>query len=159
LLESRATTKIIYDGRADADALYHHFKVRMFEAKVCDVQYLYCMRHDNYTDRYVKGLSKAMQNAYWITASERRVLNDVKAAGKRLWCPELGGSYSVWRKRPMPAALVQYAVADVWHLHEMAVRWGELERPEVYGVASARMRKAALGPCAPKGPHMARKDF
>jgi exonuclease 3'-5' domain-containing protein 1 len=159
LLESKATTKTIYDGRADADALYHHFGVCLFEGKVCDVQYLYCKRHDASTDRYLKGLAKAMQRAYWMTSSERKALDDVKDAGKRQWCPTLGGRYSVWKERPMPAAMIAYAVADVWHLHEMAVRWGELERPEVYGVTSSRVRKAALGPHTPQGPHMARKDW
>ena len=158
-LENQTTTKIVYDGRADTDALYHQFKVNIFDGKVCDVQYLFCKRHDSYTDRYVKGLAKAMQQAYWISPSERRVLDDAKLAGKKLFAPECGGSYSVWKKRPMPPALILYAVADVWHLHEMAVRWGEREHREVYRVTAARMRKAAMGPQAPKGQHMAIKDF
>lgn len=158
-LENTSTVKIVYDGRADADALYHHFKVNLFDAKVCDVQYLFCKKHDSHRDRFVKGLAKAMQNAYWISSAERRVLDDVKSAGKKLFAPEFGGSFEVWKKRPMPADLLLYAVVDVWHLHEMAVRWGEHDRPEVYSVTAARMRKAAMGSQAPKGRHMAIKDF
>ena len=41
LLESRRVRKIIYDGRADADALFHLFGVRL--SNVYDVQVLQCI--------------------------------------------------------------------------------------------------------------------
>jgi len=157
-LEGTTTEKIIYDGRADADALYHGFGVDLSKGKYCDVQYLYCKKFNSATDPYLKGLGKAMEKAQWLSRDERSRLNDVKSIGTRLFAPEKGGTYEVWRRRPLGPDLLAYAVADVVHLHEMAARWRP-HRSDVNAVASMRMRRACAAAQAAKGKHMACKDF
>lgn len=158
LLENKTTEKIVYDGRADADALFHQFGVDLAKGRYCDVQYLYCQRHCDAGDPFLRGLGAAMSSAYWLSAGERVRLERVKVAGKRLFAPEAGGSYEVWRQRPLSEALLAYAAADVVHLHEMAARW-QPAGSDVNAVAARRMRRACMGPQPANGRHMARKDF
>ena len=54
-----------------------------------------------------------------------------------------GGSYETWRQRPLSAALIEYAAADVAHLHTLRGAWGHLisdERMEAI-VASTPLRR------------------
>ena len=40
---------------------------------------------------------------------------DAKTAGRRLFAPEKGGSYEVFERRPLSAAIIAYCVAEVRH--------------------------------------------
>lgn len=157
-LENTTTEKIIFDGRADADALYHQFNVDLSKGRFCDVQYLYCMACGDVGDRFLKGLGKALGSAYWLSGTEKMEMERVKSAGKRLFAPEVGGTYEVWRRRPISQELLVYAAVDVVHLHEMALRWRHAAS-DVNIVASRRMKRACTSHRAAKGKHQAFRDF
>ena len=72
------TTKVMFDCRSDADALFHKYGLRL--ANVIDVQVLYCRhryRKRGHRDRYVKGLKHAFDAFIsipypWSRSSSRR---------------------------------------------------------------------------------------
>jgi hypothetical protein len=73
---------------------------------------------------------------------------------------QLGGSYENWRTRPLSHALLEYAAADVAHLHKIYAEWGHLISAEgMEQITAARIEKATSGDGRAKGPHMADRDF
>ena len=124
LLESTRVLKIGFDGRADSDALWHLHSTRL--KNLWDVQVAYCTKRDRDSgrrDRYLEGLGVAIQDCPDIPASERLRLDALKQAGTKLFAPERGGSYDVWRDRPMPPVLIEYCALDVRYLHTMRDAW------------------------------------
>jgi exonuclease 3'-5' domain-containing protein 1 len=161
LLESEAVLKVGYDGRADADALHHLHQTKL--TNVYDVQIASCKRQDaiqGRRDRFVHGLGKSI-DAFLRGDRARQVeLAVVKDAGRKLFAPELGGSYDVWAERPLSAALIEYAANDVALLLEMREAWERYSPTDAnVNTSSARIRKAVHGPCPAKGRQMALKDF
>ena len=161
LLESKDILKVGYDGRGDADALHHLHKTGL--AQYYDVQIAACMRQDaeqGRRDPFVHGLGKAM--ASFLRGDYKRAgeLQSIKLEGLALFAPNHGGSYSVWKERPLKPALVKYSAADVALLLEMKEAW-KTYSPEVSNVAMAerRLARAVNGSSAPKGFHMLRRDF
>lgn len=77
-----------------------------------------------------------------------------------LFVPEYGGSYERWRERPLTRALIEYAAADVAHLHTIRAAWGSLlDEGRMRETTSRRIAGAIEGESAAKGPHMADRDF
>lgn len=161
LLESRSVMKIGYDGRADSDALFHLHKTRM--TNMYDLQITSCVRQDaeeRRRDRFVHGLGKAT-DVYLRTTGERAPIGEAaKKKGRALFSPDMGGSYDVWKKRPLDPALMEYAAGDVKILHNMKAAWLKYSSESDNTSASAiRREKAIKGSAAAKGRHMAMKDF
>jgi exonuclease 3'-5' domain-containing protein 1 len=161
LLESPSVLKIGYDGRADSDALFHLHQTRM--ANFYDLQITSCKRQDKlecHRDRFVHGLGKAT-DVYLRTSGEKAPLGAAaKAKGRALFVPEMGGSYDVWKKRPLDPALIEYAAGDVKILHKMKAAWLEYAPESLNTAASTtRIQKAINCSKAAKGRHMAIKDF
>lgn len=125
LFESESITKIFYDVRSDNDALLHQFNVEVKRAY--DVQVLWHTRFQHSDERYLQGLQKVqgqfLQESGTMGAAEKSRLGAVKEAGKRLFAPEAGGDYQVWKSRPLLPALVQYAAADIKFLIDMRRHW------------------------------------
>ena len=161
LLESQDIIKICFDCRADSDALYHLHHTT--PAKLWDVQVAYCSKLDQQShrgrDKYLKGLGKAIQDCPGLTASEQSRLQALKVAGLRLFAPEKGGSYEVWKARPMNPILLAYAAADVRYLHDMRDAWGSFMTRDMYSITIGRVQKAIHGEYAAEGRHMGLKDF
>lgn len=121
LFESEEVLKLGYDGRADYDAL-NALGVRM--RGYFDCQVLYCTRRDQRggrRDPFVKGLGAALVDL--LSPTEAASLTKIKKTGLQLFAPYLGGSYEVWRARPLNPLLITYAVADVAYLHRMRLEW------------------------------------
>lgn len=161
LLESSHVKKVIYDGRGDADALYHQFEVSLlnvYDLQICSVkrqETLECR-----PDKFVHGLGKAM-NRFLEHDFHRSVdIQHVKKAGKELFAPEKGGSYEVWKVRPLHPDLIKYASLDVEILHDMKSAW-ERFSPELDNgiLAAKRIHKCVHARNAASGRHMAKKDF
>jgi exonuclease 3'-5' domain-containing protein 1 len=161
LLESPRVLKIGYDGRGDSDALWHLHNTRL--QNLWDVQVAYCTKRDKDSgrrDRFVKGLGAAMQDCPGIPAPERRRLDALKMAGKDLFAPERGGSYDVWRARPMPPELIEYCALDVRYLHAMRDAWGSyVPHDRMMSVVQTRLAKTTGGSAPAKGRHMSIKDW
>ncbi|KFY91373.1 hypothetical protein V498_05510 [Pseudogymnoascus sp. VKM F-4517 (FW-2822)] len=110
VLESATIPKVFFDVRNDSDALFSHFGVNL----VCiqDIQ-LMQLATRTYSRKYVNGLSKCIEEDITMTASENRQWMEGKGKGKCLFAPELGGSYEVFNKRPLPEEIAIYCTQDV----------------------------------------------
>ena len=162
LLESKSMLKLCYDGRADSDATFHQFGVH--PANLYDIQVAYCTKRDQTSlrgrDRFVKGLKSAIEDCPGLSYETRRNLEKTKTTGVDLFAPENGGSYDVWKNRPLDAALISYAAADVRFLHMMYDAWSSFVPVDtMVKISAARVSKAIQASEAAKGKHMAIKDF
>ena len=162
LLESKTVLKVGYDGRADADALWHLHKTML--TNFYDVQVASCKRQDQTEgrrDRVVHGLGRAMDAFLRGDRARQAAMSVVKDAGRKLFAPELGGSYDVWAERPLSETLIKYAGNDVALLLEMREAWERYSPTDinVNNTSRERIRKAVHGPRPAKGRQMALKDF
>ncbi|OBT41546.1 hypothetical protein VE00_08661 [Pseudogymnoascus sp. WSF 3629] len=110
VLESATIPKVFFDVRNDSDALFSHFGVSL--ACVQDTQ-LMELATRLYSRKYVNGLSKCIEKDLTMTASEKRQWIEGKGKGKRLFAPELGGSYEVFNVRPLADEIALYCTQDV----------------------------------------------
>ena len=163
LLQSQQVLKLIFDGRSDSDALYHLHKCRL--RQVCDIQVLFTLHLDfaSTTGKpmtHLSGLDRALGACASIPARDGEALRSLKRACKKLFVPDCGGSYEVWRQRPLHPALVLYACADVQYLHRMRDEWAPLLPDEkMFEITNIRIEKAVGGEGRAKGPKMAERDF
>ncbi|KAL2181542.1 ribonuclease H-like domain-containing protein [Thermothelomyces heterothallicus CBS 202.75] len=128
LLEDGAVPKVFFDVRNDSDALYSHFGVRL--EGVVDLQLMELATRPAPTavrprNVFVSGLAKCIgvlapaERAAWAAAKDR---------GRRLFAPELGGTYSVFNQRPLSEEVWLYSVQDVrflprlWALYDARLR-------------------------------------
>lgn len=143
LLETTRTQKVVFDGRRDADALYHLYGIELravFDLQVC---YVLWKSNDNLTNAkggtpkgkgkgmmFLPGLGACLDEylSKYGTALELETAKTIKALGKSLFAPEKGGSYQAWEERPMGKQLIAYAASDVRYLLGMRQRWGDLSR-------------------------------
>jgi exonuclease 3'-5' domain-containing protein 1 len=168
LLESTSVTKLVFDGRSDADALFHLHGVRL--ANVCDCQVLCAFHHDHVraggdsraapsADR-LPSLGKALSSCPGLAGGDGAALGVLKKAVQPLFVPEQGGSYEVWRERPLRQSLIEYAAADVAHLHTLRASWGGVVSDATMAAITQRRIERAITAEAPaKGPHMGQRDF
>ena len=162
LLESESILKLVYDGRSDADALYYLHGCGL--RNVCDGQILFTLSLDeskgNRTEN-LPGLGRALSSCPSLAASdEGKALAGLKKAVQALFVPELGGSYEVWKERPMRRAVIEYAAADVVYLHAFREAWSHLCDDETMAaMAAKRIEKAVQAKSHAKGQHLARRDF
>jgi exonuclease 3'-5' domain-containing protein 1 len=159
LFESESVMKIGYDGRADCDQL-NALGVRM--RCFYDIQVLYCTLRDSRSvrgrDPYVKGLGHALDEL--LAPAEAARLKLVKEVGLQLFAPEKGGSYEVWRTRPLHPVLITYGAADVEFLHRMRLEWGHAApEADVLRIGAMRIERAIGGLEPPKGREQAKKDW
>lgn len=113
LLGAPAPRKLMWDCRSDATALLHGHGVRL--GGVDDLQ-LHHTAHrvcSGSVPSFVSGLGKVLDLApaavSGLGESDRRQMASIKAKAKRLFAPEMGGSYAVWDKRPLDNRLKAYA--------------------------------------------------
>ena len=110
LLEDDKVTKLMWDVRSDNNALVFQFDIRI--AGVVDLQLLEVAWRITCgaTPATVGGLGWTLENTdrARLTSAQRSNMVRVKAAARALFAPEYVGSYSVWRRQPLPETLVQY---------------------------------------------------
>ncbi|KAL3931229.1 MAG: hypothetical protein SGPRY_001211 [Prymnesium sp.] len=160
LLESQKVMKLVYDGRADADALLHHFGCKL--SNVYDCQVLF-MRHLHVSDmdtKHLAGLGRAIASCPTAAVGgQADAVTKLKKEAGKLFNPSSGGSYEVWRDRPIHPALLEYAATDVLVLHDLKSEWGHLISDEkVREITEARLQVFINGD-GRKGQHMAERDF
>mmetsp|Transcript_120398 Transcript_120398/g.341111 ORF Transcript_120398/g.341111 Transcript_120398/m.341111 type:complete len:323 (-) Transcript_120398:163-1131(-) len=126
LLEDDQILKIFFDVRSDSDALFHLHRVKA--RAIYDLQILYDVRFSSPVDRKLVGLKRAMQEYFAaskaLSPREVREMEDIKDTGQALFAPSLGGSYEVWKLRPLARELVVYSAVDVKYLCQMKRYWG-----------------------------------
>ncbi|GMH38103.1 hypothetical protein BSKO_05987 [Bryopsis sp. KO-2023] len=158
MLEDRDSLKLLFDPRNDSDALYHQFGVfpqNVFCLQLAEVAH---RRATGKVVNYVMGLDKMIRGAVKMSAEKLAHLAEVKNQGKRLFAPEVGGSYEVWVNRPLCAELVEYAACDVEYLIDaydyfLSVLNGDWVR-RVREASVVRV-EFCLGKAYSKGRHMA----
>ena len=115
LLQSNDYTKIMYDPRADSDALYHLYGVKL--RNVTCVQLMnaaYRIYYQAYAMKYVMGLKKAIEKDLVIIDYKlRREFLKIKDDGLKLFDAKSGGSYAIFNQRPLPKAIQLYCSLDV----------------------------------------------
>ena len=162
LLQSETVLKIIYDCRTDADALYHLCATKL--TNVCDCQVLCAFYRDKQLaiERSLGGgtAQEAAQHTSgqkpsspaWAEHSRcarasrpRRERRSQRSRRPQPLVPEYGGSYESWRQRPLSPALLEYAAADVAHLHTLRASWSHLCTEErMSEVTSERIERTIM---------------
>ncbi|KAK5170253.1 uncharacterized protein LTR77_004839 [Saxophila tyrrhenica] len=110
ILESESIVKVFFDISNDSDALYSHFGVRV--AGIQDVQ-LMELATRGHNKRCVNGLARCIESDAQLGYEERREWREMKNKGRRLFAPELGGSYAVFDRRPLDSEIIKYCAQDV----------------------------------------------
>jgi exonuclease 3'-5' domain-containing protein 1 len=125
LFEDDKITKIFFDLRADNDALHHLHGVKV--KAIYDVQVLHEILFSFSADPKLTGLKTAMSNYFEeskvLSEDAKNDLEVLKNKVRALFAPELGGSYEVWKQRPMTQDIINYAAADVEYLAKMKDFW------------------------------------
>ncbi|KAL2812004.1 ribonuclease H-like domain-containing protein [Aspergillus granulosus] len=130
VLEDENIQKAFFDVRNDSDALYAHFGVHL--AGIHDIQLLELATRSG-SRRFINGLARCIECDANLTWSETREWKDIKNSGRRLFAPELGGSYEVFNARPLSKDIVKYCAQDVrilpklWRIYndKLGMRWKE----------------------------------
>ncbi|KAJ6551233.1 ribonuclease H-like domain-containing protein [Mycena capillaripes] len=167
ILESRSVKKLFFDVRNDSDALFNLFGVTLFN--VYDLQLLeVAVRRSSKpgsNPQFVVGLVSSLET-YVAPGKSVAVMRNwvrVKEAGLRLFAPERGGRYEVFKARPLAPALVKYCAQDVALLHELEAslheRIGPVGRNWEQRVCTESAKRVAVAWCAnyaPNGKNKAR---
>ncbi|KAL4963976.1 uncharacterized protein BDV14DRAFT_201234 [Aspergillus stella-maris] len=111
ILEDHSIQKVFFDVRNDSDALYAHFNIHL--AGIQDIQLHEFVTRPGRGGRFVSGLAKCIDYDAGLSFTERTKGAAIKDKGKRLFAPELGGSYEVFNVRPMHDDIVRYCAQDV----------------------------------------------
>jgi len=157
LLESQTVCKFIYDGRADADALYHRHGVQLQCA--FDLQVQLALRYSSSNDRYVKGLQRCLDDSGVVPLVDKVHVARKKDEGKRLFAKDMGGRQDVWMIRPLPNILIEYAACDVKYLLRIKALWSGTSSNAVFRVTKDRLQGAIRAVAPAKGEHMSVRDF
>lgn len=158
LLEDSGHLKLFFDPRNDTDAMYHQFGVfprNVFCLQLAEVAH---RRSLGMSVKFVKGLDKMIRSAVKMSEEQLSYLAGIKNEGKKLFAPEVGGTYDVWVNRPLGAELVEYAACDVEYLIDaydfymsvLSENWAR----RVFEASVERV-EFCLKPSYSKGRHMA----
>jgi len=128
ILESPSIPKVFFDVRNDSDALFSHYQIAL--AGVQDIQ-LMELAQRSFNRKRVNSLRKCIEYDASLTPDERKHWKSTKDAGRKLFCPEQGGSYEVFNIRPLSDEIIRYCAQDVqflprlWHKYNRAMpqRW------------------------------------
>lgn len=156
VLESTEIPKVFFDVRNDSDALFSHFQISL--RCVIDVQLLEFATRPH-PGKYLRGLSKCIDESAGLTMNESRQWQKVKDAGLKLFAPERGGTYQVFHIRPLPTDLLDYCVQDVVLLPKLLLQFTKsLPRDSASKVQLATLKRVAESQSTSyqsNGPHKA----
>ncbi|KAF3008268.1 hypothetical protein E8E14_002313 [Neopestalotiopsis sp. 37M] len=107
--------KVFYDLRNDSDALFAHFGIKL--QNVHDLQYMEVVTRKPWDQKtWLVGMAQCIQEHLDIGIDERRRILNTKRLGRKLFSPEQGGSFAVFKQRPLPMLIQEYCVADVKYM-------------------------------------------
>ena len=152
ILESKSVFKVFFDIRNDSDALYAHFRVNM--AGVIDLQIIeYATRQPR--GKFVNGLARCIEKDLPYSSD----WSLVKANGRRLFAPEVGGKYEVFLERPLAADIVKYCEQDVLLMPQLLASYGPKLRSgvaaQIQTIIDDRLRLSKTTTYNGQGRHMA----
>jgi exonuclease 3'-5' domain-containing protein 1 len=110
ILESPKITKILFDVRNDADALYSHFRIKM--QNVTDLQLMENAARASAGQgaRFVHGLAKCVRVDSTLSKKEKNAWEIAKDRGQQLYAPEKGGHYEIFNERPLKEDIKVYCL-------------------------------------------------
>lgn len=154
ILEEKSIRKVIFDCRCDVDALKYQYDVSC--DGMYDLQVLF-VKSKASTTKFLPGLRKVLDET--LTIDEKRRVDTIKTEGVDLFAPEKGGTYEVWKERPLQSSLIHYAAEDVKQLFHIYNTWKKDRRLDnsVMSITNNRIQSTikAEGPRV-KGPF---RDF
>lgn len=113
ILEDSEVAKIIFDIRNDSSALFWLYQVRV--QGIEDLQ-LHELASRSFQKRCVKGLAKCIETDSTLTWKQRQQWQAVKNKGRKLFAPQMGGSFAVFDQRPLSCEIKDYCAQDVVHM-------------------------------------------
>jgi exonuclease 3'-5' domain-containing protein 1 len=152
VLESKTIFKVFFDVRNDSDALHAHFGVNI--AGVIDLQIIeYATRQPR--GKFVNGLARCIERDLPYSSEWSRI----KANGRRLFAPEVGGKYEVFLERPLPVDIVKYCEQDVILMPRLLASYGPKLRSgvaaQIQTIVDERLHLSKTSTFNGQGRHMA----
>jgi exonuclease 3'-5' domain-containing protein 1 len=117
IMESNEYTKVFFDPRNDSDAIIHQYGVTMQNVLCLQLCEVASRRQNNLRVKFIIGLKKAMETHLKSSAKDEIV--EIKKAGLILFEPEHGGTYEVFRTRPLSDDILRYCVVDVYFFDDL----------------------------------------
>lgn len=108
--------KVFFDVRMDSDALYGQYSIAL--AGVIDLQLMELVSRSKAgrADGRVKGLKWCLEVDTNMKAEEKLRVQHVKDVGKQKFAPEIGGSFEMFKARPLAREMIDYCVVDVAYM-------------------------------------------
>ena len=126
-------TKLCYDSRCDADALYHLHGITL--QGVYDLQVAYTLVHQTPDDPFLKGMLHALRQPGIVESDQlAEVLHRKELCKQEM---RVLGSHRMFLRRPVPNYILEYCALDVIFLFNMFALWGGVSR--VFILSSTRM--------------------
>jgi len=113
ILESPAIPVVFFDVRNDNDALFHIYGINL--RNVHDVQLMELATRQS-SKKFLWGLAKTVEQYLHMSRAAAMEWQRVKESGKRLFSPEMGGTYAVFNERPITGEIAKYCAQDVQQL-------------------------------------------
>ena len=178
VLSGPSPLKLMYDCRADADALFHQYRIQL--DGVYDLQ-VALVRSRMQLAKKLPGLAVCICRCCGDASPEAESFKLGKDKGAGLWhaiaccfalplivslsamfAPELGGSYEVWRARPLHPQLLSYCAQDVSMLfccYEKLRHFPNGAEAGVVAIANQRIELAIRDARPSSGAHKSDRDF
>ncbi|KAK2593960.1 hypothetical protein QQS21_008319 [Conoideocrella luteorostrata] len=110
ILETEDITKVFFDIRNDADALFSLQGIRV--RGITDLQVMEFATRDSQPSRFVSGLAKCIKDDCPMPQYEKQKWLRTKDRVGALFSPERGGSYQVFNERPLQKIIAEYSAED-----------------------------------------------
>lgn len=112
ILEDETIRKVWFDPRNDVDALYHQFGIMpqgIFDLQLAEVA---DRRSRGLNVHYVQGLSKCLSKCAVLEEGQKTFAETINTLGKKVFEPAHGGSYQVFKDRPLHPVIMAYSAHD-----------------------------------------------
>ena len=151
VLESPTIAKGIFDVRNDSAALYHGFGVRL--QCLHDIQLLEIVARPQIwasSRRFRCSLEKVIRRHSNMTLAETADWSATKTLGVGLFAPERGGSYDVFKQRPLNPLLIPYSINDVICLPQLYDKFSSNLSPHVKRDVESKTEQAIVETMSPR---------
>jgi exonuclease 3'-5' domain-containing protein 1 len=105
--------QVIFDPRQDSDAIYAQQRIYLRNVVCLQLSDVASDRSEGAYTSHVNGLARVLGTC--LPYGQRQHAQKVKAIGKRMFAPAEGGSYEVFRERPLDRRMIEYMCMDIIH--------------------------------------------
>lgn len=138
VMESPQIVKLMFDCRADCDALFFQYGIRL--RGVCDLQVAAGLALSGCESKYLVGMADSFARLGLFRNDER----ETKANGRKFFDARSGGQGERWEIRPLDPLLLRYCAVDVKHFFEAFYKLRRYVPHSSYW-ASDRITRVCLG--------------